>query len=170
MSDPKQGYYEDDHIGEPFESVEALWFWFMAANEAMRSGARFSAGRGETVRPCEPVDVIRIVERLHRSRMLKIDHLRVMRHYGLRKKAPDPYISREARAAKIWNEAMDKLYPVLLRKKLVEPRPSTLAEWPQALKEQAFARAEEIGRWVKAGAAPAKQENFSLKSIEGGLA
>ncbi len=169
MSERHHGPYEDDHIGEAFETVEALWFWFMAANEAMRSGARYSAGRGDKVRPCEPVDVIRIVERLYRSRMLKIDHLRVMRHYGLRKSAPDPYVAREARAAKIWDEAMDKLYPVLLRKKLVEPRPSTLAEWPQALKEQALARAEEIGRWAKSGT-QSNQDNFSLKSIEGGLA
>lgn len=106
-------------VGEPFESMEELWFWFMAANAAKNAGARYSAGLGHSVRPCEPADIITILERMYRNRQLDMNHLRILRHYGERGIAPDRNYPRERRAWYVWREALNKIKPVCERKGLV---------------------------------------------------
>lgn len=111
-------------VGEivPFESVESAWFWFIQAQAARNDGAQIVAGEGPFVRPCEPVDVLRELERLHRNRRLLIDHLKVMRHYGVRLMPPDPNRAKEKHAATLWAEAMEILGEALIAKKIVVPR------------------------------------------------
>lgn len=104
--------------GEPFTSAEDAWFWFMQAQEAKAAGARVVAGLGLVQRPCEPIDIYRIVDQLYRARKLLRDHLLVMTHYGRRLTPPDPARDREARAAALWEEAFDHLAPALRRKGL----------------------------------------------------
>lgn len=106
----------------PFDSVESAWFWFIQAQAARNDGAQIVAGEGPFVRPCEPVDILRELERLHRNRRLLIDHLKVMRHYGVRLTIPDPNRAKEKHAATIWADAMRILGDALIAKKIVMPR------------------------------------------------
>lgn len=110
--------------GVPFLSVEEAWFWFITAQQARNDGARFVAGQGRYKRPCEPTDILNVISRLHRNRILQRDHFLVLRHYGRRQYAPDQYRIKEARACRLWQEAMDHLEPVFIRKGIVQKRPS----------------------------------------------
>lgn len=94
---------------EPFRSAEEAWIWTMSALIARRDGARISAGKGDKVRPCEPDDVIKCLDRLYRHRRIDLIHARVMRVWGERGQAPDPrHLSERADAAQ-WREAMNRL-------------------------------------------------------------
>ncbi len=104
----------------PFESAEEAWFWFIAAQKARDDGARIVAGQSLSPRPCEPADIYRVVDRLYRNRRLVRDHLLVLRHYGIRHLPPDPRRLKEARAAQIWDEAMDRIEDALSAKGIVE--------------------------------------------------
>ena len=103
----------------PFESAEEAWFWFLAAQKAKNEGARIVAGQSLTPRPCEPADIFKAVDRLYRTRRLLRDHLLVLRHYGLRHLPPDPRRIKEARAAQIWAEAMERIESALSAKGIV---------------------------------------------------
>ncbi|MBW6400997.1 hypothetical protein KPL78_24270 [Roseomonas sp. HJA6] len=101
--------YASITAAEPFRSAEEAWFWTMSALIARRDGARIAAGRGEKVRPCEPDDVIKCLDRLYRHRRIDLIHARVMRVWGERGQAPDPrHLSERADAAQ-WREAMNRL-------------------------------------------------------------
>jgi len=104
----------------PFETAEELWFWFIAAQAARNDGARYVSGASVMRRPCEPVDVLKILDDLYRKRRLVRDHLLVLRHYGRRYLSPDPNRAKEVRAYHLWTEALERMEPVLLRKGLIE--------------------------------------------------
>ena len=104
----------------PFDSAEEVWFWFMRAQEAKNDGARFSASIGTMPRPCEPLDILRILDRLYRNRRLLKDHLMVLRHYGKRDMSPDPCRDFEAKAHRLWAEAMERIEPILEEKGIVK--------------------------------------------------
>jgi len=57
--------------GIPFNTVEEAWFWFICAMEAREDGATPGKSRGEILRPCEPTDIYRTLERLYRKRRLR---------------------------------------------------------------------------------------------------
>ncbi|MCB1782396.1 MAG: hypothetical protein KDI13_00220 [Alphaproteobacteria bacterium] len=103
----------------PFDNVEEAWFWFIAAQGARNDGARFVAGMGRMPRPCEPLDILKTLDRLHRNRVLKMDHLLVLRHYGRRNMPPDPRRIKEMHAYRLWREAMERLEPPLQKKGIV---------------------------------------------------
>ncbi len=109
----------------PFDSVEEAWFWFIQAQAAKNEGARSVAGLGAVPRPCEPIDILKIVERLYRQRRLLWEHLLVLRHYGRRLLAPDLSRAKEARASLLWAQAIEKLQPVLEKKGIITP-----SQWP----------------------------------------
>ena len=100
----------------PFDSVEEAWFWFVLAQQAKVEGAGYTAGLSLTPRPCEPSDILKILNNLYRNRMLLWDHLLVLRHYGRRQLAPDLRRPKEMRAHKLWGEALKRLEPILIRK------------------------------------------------------
>ncbi len=100
----------------PFDRVEDVWFWFIAAQQAKNDGARYVAGASTVPRPCEPLDILNILDRLYRQRRLVRDHLLVLRHYGRRNMAPDPDRIKERRAYSLWNEALDRMTPPLMKK------------------------------------------------------
>jgi hypothetical protein len=105
-----------------FYSAEEAWFWFIAAHQAGRDGARIRANEGVYKRPCEPSDILKICERLHRHRRLDMNHFRVMKHYGMRMVAPDDTHAREMLASRLWCEAMEILEEVLIAKDIVYPK------------------------------------------------
>ncbi len=94
--------------GEPFASVEAAWFWTMAALSARAAGTG-RGGRSGTTRPCDPDDVLRALDQLYRLRRIDLLHARILRIWGERGMAPNPSSPREASDARIWREAMDRL-------------------------------------------------------------
>jgi hypothetical protein len=116
---PKEPYVprttEDIEV-TPFDSAEEAWFWFIMAQKAREDGARFAKGIGLLNRPCEPIDILKCIDRLYRNRRLQMDHILVLRHYGVRQLAPDPRRVKEARASKLWEEAMERLGDALVAK------------------------------------------------------
>lgn len=105
--------------GVPFDSANEAWFWFILAHEARQAGARIRAGAGLYERPCEPLDILRVTDRLYRQRRLLRDHLLVLAHYGRRQMAPEPDRPREARDDRLWREAFAVLTPALRAKGIV---------------------------------------------------
>jgi len=101
--------YASMAAAEPFRSAEEAWLWTMAALIARRDGARITAGKGDKVRPCEPDDVIKCLDRLYRQRRIDLIHARVMRIWGERGCAPDPRHQSERADAVQWREAMSRL-------------------------------------------------------------
>lgn len=106
---------------EPFTDSEQAWFWFVQCRGAQLDGARVAAGMSATPRPCEPLDVLAVVDRLYRQRRLLPEHLRVLADYGRSLLAPDPHAASpgELRAAHLWQEAFAALDPVLRDKGIV---------------------------------------------------
>ncbi len=110
--------YEDIEF-HPFDDVIEAWFWFVQAQQARNEGARVTAGVGLLPRPCEPADILKILDTLYRQRRLVRDHLFVLRHYGRRQLAPDPRRVKEIQAHRLWVEALERLEPVFLRKGII---------------------------------------------------
>ena len=102
-----------------FDTVEEAWFWFIAAQNARIDGARFASGVGVHMRPCEPIDILKVLDGLYRQRRLLRDHLLVLRHYGQRMMPPERNRVKEQRAYYIWAEAMERMEPILQRKGIV---------------------------------------------------
>jgi hypothetical protein len=94
---------------EPFRDAEEAWLWTMAALKARGEGARFTANQGKILRPCEPDDVIKCLDRLYRQRRIDLVHARVLRQWGDRQMPPNPAFPRERCDWKLWREAMDRL-------------------------------------------------------------
>jgi hypothetical protein len=109
----------------PFENAEEVWFWFIQAQEAKNEGARFTAGMSLMPRPCEPSDILMILDRLYRNRRLLRDHLLVLRHYGRRQMAPDSRRVKEALAHTLWHEALERIEPVLIKKGILRAKKLT---------------------------------------------
>jgi hypothetical protein len=106
----------------PFDNGEEAWFWFISAQQAKNEGARVVANMGKEIRPCEPIDIFKILDRLYRNRVLTMHHFKVLRHYGRRGFAPDVDHLREQRAAHLWREAFMRLEPILVRKGIILER------------------------------------------------
>ena len=123
----------------PFESAEEAWFWFIQAQEARNAGARFVSGLGKAARPCEPVDILKVLDRLYRHRRLLRDHLLVLRHYGRRLMPPDQNRVKEMRAWSLWHEALERIEVPLIRKGIVQiissvPVPNPNPDWHEDIR------------------------------------
>lgn len=95
--------------GTPFADAAEAWFWGVACLVARAEGARVAADRGAVARPCEPVDLLAGIERLARAGRLGAGHVRALFRYGKRAAPPDPRDGAEASAARLWDEALDRL-------------------------------------------------------------
>lgn len=109
----------------PFETVEEVWFWFIQAQQARVDGARYSAGLSLTPRPCEPSDILTILNNLYRNRLLLWEHLLVLRYYGRRQLPPNQKDVKRKQACKLWHEAMNRLEPIFIRKGIMEQPQTT---------------------------------------------
>ena len=109
----------EENIKE-FDTTQEAWFWFMQANEAKRVGAKCSPGMGAVSRPCEPEDIMNIVNKLYRQRNLLIDHVRILAHYGKKLCAPNKDRYREQKACTLWKEAIARIEPVFLQKGIIK--------------------------------------------------
>ena len=106
-------------LAEPFATAECAWFWTMAALTARRDGARNLAGMARTLRPCEPDDVLRVLNRLYYQRRIDLIHARVLRHWGDIGWPPDPTALSEMRDHAIWVDALDRMHLPLKVKGIV---------------------------------------------------
>jgi hypothetical protein len=93
----------------PFRSAEEAWLWTMAALQARREGARYTANRGLVSRPCEPDDVVRCLDALYRGKRIELVHARVLRVWGERQKPPNPSYATERSDFRLWREALERL-------------------------------------------------------------
>ena len=99
-------------LGTPFATAAEAWFWTCRALEARREG---TGGGFGVPRPCTPDDVPRWLDQLYRAKKITLEQARVLRRFGDADQAPDPGCAGEARAAKLWAEAMRALAPLLRR-------------------------------------------------------
>ena len=71
-------------------------------------------------RPCDTVDLYRAVMDLARRRRLTAEHLRTLDTFGLSQRPPDPRCREEERPARLWDEALNKLYISIRSKGIIE--------------------------------------------------
>jgi hypothetical protein len=98
----------------PFNDAESAWFWCVQTSEAIHSGARLTAGRATTPRPCEAVDIQKVVINLARDKILSESHVKALCTYGPRKMRPSKTVP-----AALWQQAMQRITPVLQQKGIV---------------------------------------------------
>jgi hypothetical protein len=94
---------------EPFVNAEAAWLWFCQNQIARQEGVRFDANARTTPRPCDPDDIYRAVDRLYRAFVIDRRHLVALADYGVRLTPPNPRLAEEGLAARLWDEALDRL-------------------------------------------------------------
>ncbi len=149
---------QDPAAGVPFHTTEEAWFWFIAARTAQIDGAKRTSRPGAVSRPCEPVDILNIITRLHRSRLLKIEHFRVLKYYGERHMRPDPDRPGERASSELWDQAIDRLNDIFIRRGIVTPppawwreqeKPPTLKPTRRAYKKRVTRRDQAEGLWKK---------------------
>ncbi len=119
----RQRYIPKSHGQQPataFESAEEAWFWFVRCQQVRRDGARLDPELDSTSRPCDPDDVFCAADRLLRSGVIGSAHAKVLGSFGVLQRTPDPRCPEQARAARFWTEAMDRLSSPLRAKGIVE--------------------------------------------------
>ncbi len=104
---------------QPFATAEEAWFWFARCQIARRQGARFEPLPGASGRPCDPDDIYRAALALRQQGILRREHLDVLGRFGLCGRPPDPRCEEEDSAARIWEQAIDRLTTVLRRKGII---------------------------------------------------
>ncbi|OKH89123.1 hypothetical protein [Thalassospira sp. TSL5-1] len=104
-----------------FASAAQAWFWFVRCQAARIEGARVVADAGEVTRPCDPDDVYNAVMRLWRGGVIGQAHLQVLEYYGLVERLPDRRVVAESHKADLWQEAMQALRDVLVKRGIVDP-------------------------------------------------
>jgi len=104
----------------PFCDAQEAWFWFIRSQRARLEGAKMRSDEADVVRPCDPDDVYRAVMELVRGRILGRYHLKVLASFGIAECAPDSRIREHERAARLWDEALDRLTTILRKKGIVQ--------------------------------------------------
>ena len=108
-----------DIPGTAFGSAEEAWFWFVRCNQVRREGAQLAQGMGQFARPCDADDIYRAVMALARRGVLAGKHLAVLGKFGIAGRPPDARRADETTAARLWDEALDRLTTVLRGKGIV---------------------------------------------------
>ena len=91
----------------PFTSVEAAWFRAVPALQPGTAAAPWVSG------------VVKCLDTLYRQRRIDLLHARILRIWGLRGVAPNPSRMRERSDWRIWQEAMERLDPLLRARGIV---------------------------------------------------
>ena len=104
--------------GTPFSSAAEAWFWTMRALVARRDGAPHGWRPDVLERPCCPDDVVRMVDRLYRARVIDLAHAYVLRRWGERQVAP-PQRGTYA-DLRLWAQVMGHLEISMREKRIVQ--------------------------------------------------
>ena len=106
-------------VAVPFGCAVEAWFWAALACRARHEGARDGGAVGSVARPCEPEDVLRAAEGLWRQGRITRRQLEVMALYGRDLLPPDPLSAEQRADARLWDDALGRLEPVLRAKGIV---------------------------------------------------
>lgn len=98
----------------PFTSAETAWFWTMAVLET-RHANRPPPPPGT----CAPEEILRCLDDVYRRRRIVLLHVRILRIYGRRGRAPVPGRPSERCDLVLWREAMEHLDDRLRERGLV---------------------------------------------------
>lgn len=102
---PGLGLAQPRRRGEPFRDAEACLVWTIrqlaAEAEAEKKPARAAI--------CSPHEVVKCLDKLYRQRRIDLHHVRILRLWAHRGRAPDPRNPIERADARIWREALDRL-------------------------------------------------------------
>ena len=100
-----------------FNSAEEAWLWFCKYESMVKSKPKNSSCR--IVRPCYLDDIYIAVSRLYLARKISERHVKTLIKYGKLQLIPDERISDEYMEAMWWQDAMDKLEILLIKKGIV---------------------------------------------------
>lgn len=100
---------------QPFRTAEGAWRWAFTILQARQDGAGAPTGMGRSARPCEPDDIITVIDRVFRAGRINLSHARVLRTYAEKDTTPDPNTGD----GRLWNEALRALEPSLKDKGIV---------------------------------------------------
>ncbi len=113
-----------DVPGVPFDTTEDAWFWYVHCQVMRQEGGVFQDGVDQIVRPCDPDDIHRAAMALKAAGRIGGHHLTTLARFGLLGRPPDPRCREEEWAARMWDEALDRLTTVLRAKGIVEIPPA----------------------------------------------
>jgi hypothetical protein len=91
--------------GRPFQDAEACIMWTIKALAAEAEGRRRTAPPAI----CAPAEVVKCLDTLYRRRRIDLHHVRILRIWGHRGRAPDSDKPMEKADWRIWREALDRL-------------------------------------------------------------
>jgi len=93
--------------GVPFRDVDECIIWTIKALAEPHDGG--AGMRGEGLRICEPIEVVRCLDTLYRRRRIDLRHARILRIWAHRGRAPDANAPSERSDSRLWREATDRL-------------------------------------------------------------
>ena len=91
--------------GEPFRDAEACIFWTIERLAEEAEGTRRPAGAAI----CTPGEVVKCLDNLYRRRRIDLHHVRILRLWAHRGRAPQEAEPMERADWRIWREALDRL-------------------------------------------------------------
>ncbi len=92
--------------GRPFQDSEACIIWTIKALAAEAEGRRRSSAAAAI---CTPAEVVKCLDTLYRRRRIDLHHVRILRIWGHRGRAPDAGKPMERADWRIWREALERL-------------------------------------------------------------
>lgn len=104
---------------QPFDDAEEAWFWYAKCQRLRNAGVKPKDIGQITGRPCDPDDLYRAVSWLQGQGRIGVAHVGVLGRFGFEDRPPDPRCRQEERAARLWDEALDRLTTVLRKKGIV---------------------------------------------------
>jgi hypothetical protein len=107
----------------PFATAAEAWIWTLRSLAARHAGTSGSGGR-RIPRPCDPDDVIRAIDLLHRRGGIGLHHARVLRRWGDVGHAPNPACPDERADSLLWTEALERLDGLLRAKGIIADAPT----------------------------------------------
>jgi hypothetical protein len=91
--------------GRPFRDAQDCIIWMVQALAEQAEGAPRRAAPAI----CTPAEVVRCLDKLYRRRRIDLSHVRILRIWGDRGRAPDPANPMEKADWRLWREALDRL-------------------------------------------------------------
>jgi hypothetical protein len=91
--------------GRPFRDAEACIIWMVKTLAAEAEGAP----RQRSPAICAPAEVVKCLDTLYRRRRIDLHHVRILRLWGHRGRAPDAANPMEKADWRIWREALERL-------------------------------------------------------------
>lgn len=108
---------------EPFRTCDAAWLWCFARLMERRETARPQPADMNPPRPCDPDDIVKVVDRLYRQRQIELAHAKILREWGEAGRPPNQDWPAERSAARLWREAMRAMDLPLRLKGIVQESP-----------------------------------------------